>query len=813
MKKKLFALILSAVLLAGCTAGTSKKSKKKKSSSEEIVARVTSVTLDRSELNFNLSENEEDRFTTWQLIATVNGEGDYEKSVTWSTSDEEVVTVENGVANAIALGEATITAVSTFDKTKSATCSVSVVEGAPVVKEVKITPANPVIDLKDGKTIKLTAEVIGDNAPSQQVTWSAKSSGVLSVDQNGFVTATKTGTGTVTATSAKDTSKSSTITVTVIDSTPIIESVEIQPTATRYELDIYKADKKTMKFTAKVNTTNQAPETVEWKSSDSTKVSVDQEGLVTALATTGASDVTITATSTYKNPGETTYKSDSVKIGVIDSTPRVTSVTVELSTATLRMDKTAKATYSVSGYIEESQKTATWSSSNTNVAVIDENGNITPVGEGTVNIIATADFVNPDGKKMTGSKTLTVKKAEDVDDYTIMLYICGADLESDSDSRYGGNATEDIKEILEAGKTPEGVNIILETGGANKWYDSSNKLTSTGTKIPENLTRWFVNGSAKIEKVEDTYQPSDGNMGSQNTFKSFLQWGLTNYPADKTAVIMWNHGGGMSGCCFDERYSKDGLTPTEMYNAFKEVLGSGSNATKLEWIGYDCCTMQMADIASINADYFHYQIASQELEASTGWVYTNWLTELYNGLNGNDPLTTEELLKIICDDFVNANSSWGSDNDQVLSYIKLDNMNAFTSAFNEFTKDCNTDSYFNNVVNQSKNTLRFSEELVSEGWYQYYICYGDVDMGGLLNNLKAPSTLTSAYNNIIGYHKYYSQASKYSSKKPSGLNAFVAMQYDDDEYVIQLEKSDYPTTSTKFTAWHDMNIDHGTWYR
>ena len=805
MKKKLFALILSALLLAGCTAGTSKKSKKKKSSSEEIVARVTSVTLDRSELNFNLSENEEDRFTTWQLIATVNGEGDYEKSVTWSSSDEEVVTVENGVANAIALGEATITAVSTFDKTKSATCSVSVVEGAPVVKEVKINPANPIIDLKEGKTIKLTAEVLGDNAPSQQVTWSAKSSGVLSVDQNGFVTATKTGTGTVTATSAKNTSVSNTVTVTVIDSTPIIESVEIQPTAARYELDIYKADKKTMKFTAKVNP-NGVPETIEWKSSDSTKVSVDQEGLVTALATTGASDVTITATSTYKNPGETTYKSDSVKIGVIDSTPRVTSVTVELSTATLRMDKTAKATYSVSGYIEESQKTATWSSSNTNVAEIDENGNITPIGEGTVNIIATADFVNPDGKKMTGSKTLTVKKAEEVDDYTIMLYICGADLESSNQQGNGGNATEDISEILQAGKTPDGVNVIIETGGASEWKSSSKNLTKDGSKIPANLTRWVVNDSAKIEKVTDTYQPKDASMGLQSTFTSFLQWGLTNYPADKTAVIMWNHGGGMSGCCFDENNSDDGLTPTEMYNAFKDVLGSGSNATKLEWIGYDCCTMQMADIASINADYFHYQIASQELEASTGWVYSNWLEELYNGLNGNDPLTTEELLKVICDDFVNANSDWGSDNDQVLSYIKLDNMNAFTSAFNEFTKDCNTASYFNNVVNQSKNTLRFSEELVEDS-FQYYICYGDVDMGGLLNNLNAPSTLTSAYNNIICYHKYYSQASKYSSKKPTGLNAFVAMQYDDD-YVIQLTKSDYPTTSTKFTTWCNMNRDH-----
>ena len=46
-------------------------------------------------------------------------------------------------------------------------------------------------------------------------------------------------------------------------------------------------------------------------------------------------------------------------------------------------------------------------------------------------------------------------------------------------------------------------------------------------------------------------------MGKSKTFQDFLEWGLTEYPAEKTAVIMWNHGGAMQGVCSDENYNGD----------------------------------------------------------------------------------------------------------------------------------------------------------------------------------------------------------------------------------------------------------------
>ena len=294
MKKKLFALLLATLLLAGCTTSTSKK-KRKKSTSEEIVNVVTNVTLNRSEINFNL--NEEHQYVVETLVATVEGEGDYDKTLTWSSSNESVATVVNGVINGLSIGNAVITATSNSNKDKYATCSISVINDIPVVESVSISPEQPTIDLKTSSSVQLTAIVSGKNSPSQKVTWQAQSSGVLSVNSDGLVTATQTGSGTISATSVEDTSKFATVSVTVIDSTPRVNSVEIQPNGSSYSLDLYEEkNNKTKQFSAKVNAEYGASEEVTWSSSDPSKVSVSEAGLVTALQTT-VSSVTITATS------------------------------------------------------------------------------------------------------------------------------------------------------------------------------------------------------------------------------------------------------------------------------------------------------------------------------------------------------------------------------------------------------------------------------------------------------------------------------------------------------------------------------------
>ncbi len=80
---------------------------------------VQSVSLDKTTLDLNVGENA-------TLVATVLPENADDKTITWSSSNTAVATVDaTGKVTAVAAGEAVIT-VTTTDGGKTATCSVKV---------------------------------------------------------------------------------------------------------------------------------------------------------------------------------------------------------------------------------------------------------------------------------------------------------------------------------------------------------------------------------------------------------------------------------------------------------------------------------------------------------------------------------------------------------------------------------------------------------------------------------------------------------------------------------------------------------------
>ena len=152
---------------------------------------VTSVTLDKSTLE--LVEEE-----TAQLTATVLPENADDKTVTWTSSNETVATVdENGLVTAVGKGTATIT-VTTKDGNKTATCEVKVTAKTIHVSEVTLDKST--LELVEEETAQLTATVLPENADDKSVTWTSSDETVATVDENGLVTAVGKGTVTITVT-------------------------------------------------------------------------------------------------------------------------------------------------------------------------------------------------------------------------------------------------------------------------------------------------------------------------------------------------------------------------------------------------------------------------------------------------------------------------------------------------------------------------------------------------------------------------------------------------------------------------------------
>lgn len=213
------------------------------------------------------------------------------------------------------------------------------------------------------------------------------------------------------------------------------------------------------------------------------------------------------------------------------------------------------------------------------------------------------------------------------DTVTIMVYMCGSDLESKN-----GMGTSDLAEMTKANLSDK-VNLLVYTGGATSW---KNNLVSSSTN--------------QIYKVESgglrCLVSNDGNaaMTDPATLTGFINYCAKNYPASRNELIFWNHGGGsISGYGYDEKNPRAGsMGLSSISRALK------NSGMQFDFIGFDACLMGTLENALTLTPYADYLIASEETEPGIGWYYTDWLT----ALSANTSLSTLELGKQIVDDFV-----------------------------------------------------------------------------------------------------------------------------------------------------------------
>ena len=253
----------------------------------------------------------------------------------------------------------------------------------------------------------------------------------------------------------------------------------------------------------------------------------------------------------------------------------------------------------------------------------------------------------------TRAKRVT-PKGNGKDTVTVMIYMCGTDLES----KYG-MGTSDLSEMVKA-TISDKVNVIVETGGCKAW--KNNIVSSSVNQI-------YQVQSGGLRRLENNYGTK--YMTDPDNLVSFIQYCAKNFPADRNILIFWDHGGGsLSGYGYDEKQgsgfmtSADTMTLPEIDSALKKA------GCTFDWIGFDACLMATLETAMVCNNYADYMIASEESEPGTGWYYTDWLTTL----SKNTSASTEDIGKIIVDTFVSASQRSQANAQVTLSVIDLAKM-------------------------------------------------------------------------------------------------------------------------------------------
>ena len=214
------------------------------------------------------------------------------------------------------------------------------------------------------------------------------------------------------------------------------------------------------------------------------------------------------------------------------------------------------------------------------------------------------------------------------DTVTIMVYMCGTDLESRSSM-----GTADLSEMANA-TLSSNVNVIVYTGGCKRW---NNQVVSSSVNQV-----YKIEGGGRLNCLVEN--AGTVSMVSPSTLAEFIQFCAKYYPANRNELIFWDHGGGsLSGYGYDEKYASAGSMSLKGIN---DALSAGG--VTFDFIGFDACLMATMENALMLTDYADYLIASEETEPGVGWYYTNWLTKL-----SSDPsMATLQIGQNIVDDFV-----------------------------------------------------------------------------------------------------------------------------------------------------------------
>jgi hypothetical protein len=245
---------------------------------------------------------------------------------------------------------------------------------------------------------------------------------------------------------------------------------------------------------------------------------------------------------------------------------------------------------------------------------------------------------------MEGGKIMDKKK------WTFMVYMAG-------DNNLSDAGDTDLREMRKVGSTPD-VNVVAQ-------FDNEG---DRGTN------RYLIKRDGLNEEIESM---GETDSGDPRVLTAFVDWAVKKYPADRHALILWNHGGGWEPSEIDKlarevktrNYSVREATERSsspvgkllFRTTIKKILrlnspekraicsddGSGHSLDTVELgkalsqvkkiirkpidlLGMDACLMSNLEVAYQARPYVKYIVASEESEPNEGWPYAAVLEKLVN---------------------------------------------------------------------------------------------------------------------------------------------------------------------------------------
>ena len=239
-----------------------------------------------------------------------------------------------------------------------------------------------------------------------------------------------------------------------------------------------------------------------------------------------------------------------------------------------------------------------------------------------------------------------------------------------------GFANTDINEMEAVGSSDK-MDVVVEYGilGIDDIYGRN-------LQFPRGSKTIHIMKDADASKITSPviFESNETDMGSEASLVRFVKRGIRDFPAKKTAVILWNHGAGRLGISFDD-VSNNSMEVDKLGRALAQIK-KALGGRKIDVFATDACLMQMASVAYEFKDSAEIIVGSEETIPGDGYPYTAILGQLSAAAG----MGAEQLGQVIVDAY---GASYGSD--ATLSALRTSALPGFVRALNNWVAAVKTD--------------------------------------------------------------------------------------------------------------------------
>ncbi|TET38199.1 MAG: hypothetical protein E3J72_03795 [Planctomycetota bacterium] len=296
--------------------------------------------------------------------------------------------------------------------------------------------------------------------------------------------------------------------------------------------------------------------------------------------------------------------------------------------------------------------------------------------------------------------------------WTVMVYMA-------ADNDLDGLALQDVDSMERTGST-ENVNIVVQVDPYGTYWPHT---TAKRYYITHDIWDTTINS----QEISDL---GEVNMGSPDTLRDFIEWGVTSYPAERYCLVLWDHGAGWHGGLYNYNPSATDTTLTfinltDMAQGIEDGLAAAA-LDRFDLLYCDMCSMSAIEVCCELAPYARYFTGSAEV----AWGGMMNYETLLGQLAGRALMGPRKLGEMICDSYVEncelllpASMIFAPVGHSVTDFSKMGNLK---DAFGQFVQSLgpNPVGQWMDIYQAAYAALRY-QDLYGYGYYTGYIDLGD----------------------------------------------------------------------------------------